>query len=226
MMNLRLPSRHFFTGTAIYNFHTFCSKPHCRTCRVHGDVSGTQDNDIFSYGDGGVNIRIHVGFHEVRPGQILVGREYTHIIFAGNIHKAGKTCSHTYVYGIVALFEKFIYRDGPADNSITFYFYSLSLKKIYFLGNDGFWQTEFGDTVDKHTAGFMESFINCDIVTLDYKISCDSQSGRAGTNYSNFFPSQGSPGRQFTRTVFPLIVSTESLQIANCHRFTFTTDNT
>ena len=48
MVDLLGPGRHFIPRPAVNNSHAFRPKAHSRPCRVHSDITGTQNDDVLA----------------------------------------------------------------------------------------------------------------------------------------------------------------------------------
>ena len=97
---------------------------------VHGGVAGPDHGDAFDDRDRRVHLRELIGLHQVGPGQVFVGRQYTDQVLAGNVHKAGQSGADADVDGVVALFEQLVQGDGPADDGVALDLDAESLRKL------------------------------------------------------------------------------------------------
>ncbi len=175
MVNLCSSGRHLFPRSSIDDFYIVGSQAHCSSCGIHCDISGAENNDIFTDWYRGVNLREFIGFHQVGTGKVFVCRKYTDEVFPRQIHKSRQTGSNTDIDSIVSLFQEFIKRNSAADNGIAFKVYSEPFKKIDFLGNNVLGETKFRDTIDQDTARFMERFQYGHVVTFGDKITGNGQ---------------------------------------------------
>ena len=124
--------------------------------RIHGYVSAADHNHLLSSEDG--CILVFKGFHQIVSGQVLVCGKYTQCLFTGDTHESGKTCTGTDKYRLKALvLHQFVNGNRLSDDHVGFDLYSKALYIFHFLGyNLILGKTEFRNTVNQNTAGFVQ----------------------------------------------------------------------
>src|SRR5210317_175705 len=226
MMNLCSPGRHFLARSTVDDLDAFGAQAHRRSGRIHGHVSSTEYDDVFTNGDRRVDIGEFIGLHQIGSGQVLVGRENSDQIIAWNIHESRQTGTDPDVHGVKALFKKFIYRDGTPNHGVAFQLAPQTLEKVDLLGHDSFGQTELRDAVDQHAAGLVKGLIDGNVMAFDDAITGHGETRGSGADDGNFFAGRFRLRRQFPGAVFPLPVRTIAFQVADGHRFALFTKYT
>ncbi|MBA7618296.1 hypothetical protein ES703_25617 [subsurface metagenome] len=91
---------------------------------------------------------------------------------------------------------------GSADDEVADDFDTHFREDVDFLLDDGFWESEFWDSVDHHTAGLVEGLEYSDIVAYPPGVTSSDDTAGARADYSNFHSSLGCDGRD---AVFVLV---------------------
>ena len=127
--------------------------------------------------------------HQIASGQVLIRREYTVGILAGDTHELRKSCTGTDKYSMEALFiHQLIDGYGFTYHYVGF---NMNTERFYILDlfchNTALGKTELGDTVYQYTACLMQCLEDSDIITHLCQISGTGQTCGAGTNDSYLF---------------------------------------
>ena len=185
---------------------------------VHGDVAAAHDGHRTGFHDGGMAVRL-VGFHQVDPGQVLVGRVDALEAFAGDPHKAGQAGAGGDVHRLEAVFaQQFVDGQHLADDHVAFNVHTQLFQAVHFLLDDVLGQTELGDAVHQHAARHMQGFVDGDLVAHLGQVAGGGQAGRPGADHRDLAAVGGRLGRRGVH-MFPVPVGHEPLQPADADGF-------
>ena len=154
MKYLFCPCRHFFLSATIYKRAVSAYTQRC-SGGVHTDVSRSYNDRLFRNLERSGAAWL-IRFHKIDSGQKLVSRIYAAKIFAFYVQEHRQSRTRTYKYGVV-FWKQLVDKNRFTDNFVKPYFYAEFLYVLYFLFHDRFRKSEFGNSVNKNSAGFMQS---------------------------------------------------------------------
>ena len=220
VMNFLTTSRQLSFRTSVDDVNVLCTQSHCASCSVHCNVTAADNCNRFTFSDWGV-ILIEVSFHQVDSGQELVCRVYADQILTFNAHEHWQTSAGAYENSFEAhVVHQLVDGQNFADNHVGHHFNAHLFQTFYFLLNDGFWKSEFRNTVNQYAACFVECFEDGNFVAFLSKVACTGQTCRTCTDNSNFV----TVGNRFLGFMFAVLhipVSSKSFQTTDCNRLTF-----
>ena len=230
---------HFFLSGGKFNLCTTINdgsispETQSSTGGIHRYVSATDHTNAPSCMDRSAII-VAERFHKIVSGKKFVGRKDSVQVFSRNTHEFGKSCSGADEYSLEALIvHKGIDGDGSAYDNIGFnpdtkgpYFVDFMLENLL-LG-----KAELRNTIFEHSAGFMKSFKDGDIVSRFGEVAGTGKSRRAGTDDGNFTFASVSrrvglrsifsgAGRLLRRCIRKRPVGNEPLEFADGNGLTF-----
>ena len=219
-MNFLTTSRQLSFRTSVDDVNVLCTQSHCTSCSVHCNVTATDNCNRFTFSDWSV-ILVEVSFHQIDSGQEFVCRVYADQILTFNAHEHWQTSAGAYENSFEAhVVHQLVDGQNFTDNHVGHHFNTHLFQTFYFLLNDGFWKSEFRNTVNQYAACFVECFEDGNFVTFLSKVACTGQTCRTCTDNSNFV----TVGNRFLGFMFAVLhipVSSKSFQTTDCNRLTF-----
>ena len=181
-MDLLLSRGKFHLGTAVDDGR-FGTEAQGRAGRIHRDIAAAHDTDALPGMDGGA-IVVAEGLHEVVAGEEFVGGEHSVEVFTGDAHELRKTGAGAHEHGLEALFvHEGVDGDGAADDDVGFDLHAQGAHLIELVFQHLLLrETEFGNTVFEHSAGFVEGFEDGDVVAGFGKVRSAGKACRAGAD--------------------------------------------
>ena len=135
------------------------------------------------------------------------------------MHEMRQACTSPYEYSIKAHFtQQLINSKEAARNSVHLYS-NAQLLQIFHLTLYNFilWQTEFRNTVGKHSACYMKGFKNSNLVSLPSQIASTGQASWSSTNNCNPLSIMSKFNRLNLFIFCQLIICYKTLKPANCY---------
>ena len=126
---------------------------------------------------------VPVRLHKIGTGQKLIGAVDTQKVLSRDVKELRQAGSGADEHCFISFLKELVHGDGLADDGIV-YDLDTHLGQVLDLRGDNFLrQTELRNTVDQHTARFVEGFENGHVITHLAKITRTGQTGRAGTDH-------------------------------------------
>ncbi len=178
--------RKLLLTSPVHNMHLCAQTERC-PCRVHSNIAAAYDRDLLSAHDRCVGVLVK-RFHELVPGQILIGREHTIRILTRNPHKFGKSRTRTDKHSLKSLFlDQLVDRDGFADDHIFLYLDSQGLYICDLLCHDIFLRKpELRYAVHQYASRLVERLEDRDIISELRKIPGAGETRRTRTDHCDF----------------------------------------
>ena len=167
---------HFGLGAAVDNVHAFRAHAQGGTGRVHGHVARAEYGDVFAGKGRGVLGGKVVGPAQVHTGQVFIGREHAHQVFAGHAQKGGQARAHADEHGVVVL-AQIGHVHGAAAHAVKVEFHAGLTQSVDFRGHHALGQTEGGDAVNEHAARLVQGLKH---VHPDARGGADARTGEGG----------------------------------------------
>ena len=215
-MLLFLPGGHFGLAPAVDDVDPVRAQAHGAAGAVHGHVAAAHYGYSFALNDRRIGL-FGIGFHQIGPGQVLVGGVNALEPLAGDVHKHGQAGAGAHKHSLIAHFKQLVNGQHPADDHIGHHLDPLGLQLFDFIGDDCLGQTELGNAVHQDAAGGVQGFKNRDGIALLGQVRGAGETGRTGAHHGNL----DSIGRCFfghSVNVLPIPVGHEPLQTADGHR--------
>ncbi len=211
--------------TAVYNMH-LGSQAQCRPRGIHRYIPAA-NNRYFLPPKYRRIIIFQIGFHQIVPGQKLIGGKHAVRVFSRYPHKLWQPRAGTDKYRRKTfLAKKFVDGCRLANHNIRFYLYS---QRFYILNlrcnHRLFRKAEFRDAIYQHTARLMERLENCHIVPRLRKLPCTGQTRRSRTDNRNFLPLLFHR-RLRTYSVLPRPVRRKALKLTDGNRIALNAPDT
>ena len=122
MVNLCNSSRNFYSGAPVNNSRFFRPQTQGRSGGIHGHVTGTQGDYVFTPDDRRVILGKTIGFHEIGSRQVFIGGINTDQIFSGHIQESWQPCANTHKDSFISFLKELIDGNGSADHLIALHF--------------------------------------------------------------------------------------------------------
>ena len=181
---------HFCAGAAVHNVYAFRAHAQGGTGRVHGHVARAKHGNVLAGVGRGVLCGKVVSAAKVDAGEVFVGRKHAHEVLAGYAQKDGQASAHADEHGVVFLAQVGNI-NGAATHGIEVEVHPCLTQAVDFGSNHILGQTEGGDAVNEHAAGFVQGF---KYVYLDARSGAHASTGQgrgARADAGHFFGPKG-----------------------------------
>ena len=148
---------------------------------VHCDVACTDNADVVEMLNRRIVI-IAVSLHEVYAGEKLVCGVNAEQVLAGDVQELGQTCAGADEHCLKAVLEQLVDGLGLADDGVVYDLDAHCLEVIDLGSNDLLRKTELRNTVNKNTAGLVESLEDGDVIAHLAQIARAGEGSRAGAD--------------------------------------------
>ena len=167
---------HLGLGAAVDDVHAFRAHAQGGAGGVHGHVAGAEHGHMLAEVGGGVLFGEGIGAAQVHAGQVFVGGEHPHQVLAGHAQEDRQTGAHADEDRVIFL-AQFVHGEGAAAHAVEVEVHTGTAQAVHFGGHHVLGQTEGGDAVDEHAAGFVQGFEH---VHLEAVGGADARTGQGG----------------------------------------------
>ena len=155
------------------------------------------------------------GAHQVRTGQVLVGRVDAVGVFAGDVHEVGEARARRHVDGVEAVVEEIVHGERLADDGVELELHA-HLREVVHLGlDDVLGEAELGDAVDEDAARLVEGLEHDGLVAEAPQIARAGQARRARPDDCHARAGRGADGRQLDASLLALPVREKGFDLAH-----------
>ncbi len=162
-----------------------------------------------------------IGFHEIHPGEELVGGIHAVEVFAGDLHEVGQAGPCPDKDGFVALSEQVVDGEGFSDHVADLHLRAQLFDVFALPLDDPLGQAELGNAVHQDASRFMEGFEDGDAMSLLDELAGRRQARRPRPDHGHFLSGRRREVRQPDVALLERVVRREPFQAADGDRLSF-----
>ena len=166
---------------------------------------------------GRVGIGELVGGHQVDARKVLVCGVNPLQVFARHIHEDGQSGAVGNEHGVETL-AQFGQCVGASDDHVALDLHAGALQPLDFLRNNFFGEPELRDAVHQHAAGFVQRFIDRDVVSHADQFAGGGESRRTGPDDGHALAGGGRLGGRQLIGMIARPVGNVTFEVADSHR--------
>ena len=218
MFHLFDAGRHFSLRAAIDNHSLLGTQAFGGTDGIHRRIAPANDCHPLSECDRRIGIGVS-GIHQVYARQVFVRREDVDAVLARNVHEVRQSGARRHENTLEAVSLQIRHAEGLAHDTILHEMYAhlcevLNLY-IYYLIR----QAELRNAIFQYAANLVQSFENCDVVSVLGHIARKREPGRTRT-YDRYLDAiLFSHYRDGDMPALPFVIGRKAFQITNRHGF-------
>src|ERR1700675_1316912 len=209
---------HFGLAAAIENKSLAGAEAKSGADRVQCRVSAADDGYVFpgEIDHGFVVEGKFVRVHEIDAREEFVGGVDAIEVLARNSHELRQTGAGANEDSVKAFFlHQFVNSDGASDYHVGLEFHTHGAHVIDLLANDLLGEAELGNTVNQHSADFVQGFEDVDPVALLDEVAGDREAGGAAADDGHFLAGRRSFLNFVEVEMLLFVVGDEALEVTD-----------